>query len=121
MTMRPSTTAFGRLMERQWSARGFSQRTFAQAPGCAPGAVQFVRIGRRRPPLRALDRWADALGLTGDDRAVFLLVARLEHAPSAVREWIAALQADRAAGRARRRTVPDVSVDLLRNDMGPGA
>lgn len=121
--VRPAGTPFGRLLERLWSARGLCQHSFAQALGISPGVVQFIRVGRRRPPLHDLERWAEVLALAGQEREVFLLIGRLEHAPAEVRTWIRALQADREAlvtrhgSGAARRSVPVVAEEFLREEM----
>jgi len=85
-------TAFGAFLDEQCARRGLSQAAFARLVGQAPGVVQFVRTGRRRPPLARIDTWADALTLRGGDRQRFLELARLEHCPLEIRRLVTGLR-----------------------------
>ena len=86
------TTAFGAFLDEQCARRGLSQATFARLVGQAPGVIQFVRTGRRRPSLARIEVWADALALRGADRQRFLELARLEHSPPEIRRLVAGLR-----------------------------
>jgi len=85
-------TEFGAFLSELLARRGQRQVDFARLVGKAPGVVQFIRIGRRRPPLALLESWADALSLRGDERRRFLELARLEHCPPEIRRLVASLR-----------------------------
>jgi ubiquinone biosynthesis protein UbiJ len=85
-------TAFGALLVDLLARRALTQADFARLVGKAPGVVQFIRVGRRRPPLARIEAWADALALRGEDRRRFLEAARLEHCPPEIRHLVATLR-----------------------------
>lgn len=95
-------TAFGVLLDELLAQRGLTQAAFARLVGKAPGVVQFIRTGRRTPPLDAIAGWADALRLRGGERERFLETARLEHCPPEIRALVAALRRELSGAPVRR-------------------
>ena len=85
-------SAFGAFLVELLARCGQRQADFARLVGKAPGVVQFIRLGRRRPPLAQVERWADALVLRGEDRRRFLELAQLEHCPPEIRRLVASLR-----------------------------
>lgn len=85
-------SAFGAYLSELLARRGLRQADFARLVGKAPGVVQFIRVGRRRPPLARLESWADALSLRGEERRRFLELGRLEHCPPEIRRLIVSLR-----------------------------
>ena len=83
---------FGAFLDELLARRDLRQADFARLVGKAPGVVQFIRIGRRRPPLALLEAWADALALRGEERRRFLELGRLEHCPPEIRRLVASLR-----------------------------
>lgn len=83
---------FGAELTRLLQARGIAQAEFARRVGKAPGVISFIRSGRRTPPLDQMQRWADAMGLAGAERARFLELAALAHTPPEARQLIARLR-----------------------------
>lgn len=59
-------------------------RAFAVRVGCDNSLLGKVKRGLRRPPAGGLTKWADTLGLDGEQRDSFLEAGLLLHTP----EWI---------------------------------
>jgi hypothetical protein len=66
-----------------------------------------VKRGERLPPLRAIELWADALGLAGPDRAAFIDAAHLAHAPEHVRKMVEELRAQIAKSQQQHALILD--------------
>jgi transcriptional regulator with XRE-family HTH domain len=72
---------FGVVLKRLLDARGLTVSAWARNMGIAQGFASNVLSGRRTPPLEALDKWAEALRLTGFDRVRFIDLAVVAHLP----------------------------------------
>ncbi|HYE06696.1 MAG TPA: hypothetical protein VEL07_14360, partial [Planctomycetota bacterium] len=70
--------------------------------GTSQATVCQVVLGRTRPKLSKIGKWADALGLEGEARASFLEEAALTHAPPEVVELVERLRSD--LDRCRKKT-----------------
>lgn len=69
---------FGGWVKRSRSARDLTQAQLADAVGCSVVTIQKLEAGRRRPSQQILARLADALGIGGPERAVFLRLGRAQ-------------------------------------------
>ncbi len=91
-------SAFGQLLTRLARERRVSKSQLARAAGCPPSVLTdgLKERGEDRkayhPPLAFLDVWADALGLTGDERDEFILAGHLDRSTDLVRQRFAALR-----------------------------
>ena len=98
---------FGILLASLLTQRNATQRAFARAVKCAQPTVASVISGRRKPPVRQLERWADHFALEGDDRYAFLIFGNAEHATpwlgDYVRDHLGRLVSVTAAKKALRR------------------
>lgn len=63
-----------------------------------PFVNQIIKRSRL-PPLDLLEKWADVLSLTGSERARFLELGWLSHAPAEVRKMVDGLRSDLAGLR----------------------
>jgi transcriptional regulator with XRE-family HTH domain len=76
---------------------------------------QYLR-GIIRPPLKKLDLWARRLKLDDAERAKFIRMARLAHAPQEIRDEIESLRNAQAATAAQlaatRKVLQDLGVDV---------
>ena len=63
---------------------GKSQAGFAREVGVTGPLINMIIKRKATPPMDRIEGWAEALGLTGDDRTVFLDLAALAHLPSEV-------------------------------------
>lgn len=104
---------FGDHLTQLLDRRGLTQAAFARRVGKAPGVINFIRVGKRTPPLAQMGRWAEVLELRGEERARFLELAALAHAPEEVHRLVAqlhrrvaALEAELAAAGGRRAAEP---------------
>ncbi len=85
-------SAFGPILAAALESRGMAQREFARVVGIQQGSLQHILKGRRKPPLKAIPKWADALRLKGTDREEFLEAAYLRHAPPYVQDLVSRLR-----------------------------
>jgi hypothetical protein len=76
---------FSRVFSDILAKRGISQAGFARLVGMTGPFVNMVIRRKATPPPDRIEGWADALGLVGDERAVFLDLAAMEHLPADVR------------------------------------
>jgi predicted ATPase/transcriptional regulator with XRE-family HTH domain len=75
--MEAPTLLFGEFLRRCRERRGFSQEALAERTGLTAKAIGALERGeRRRPYPHTLDLLATALGLTADERASLVLLAR---------------------------------------------
>lgn len=90
----PVPEPFHELLSRLLEERGLSKSAFARDVGISYSQVIRVTLGARTPPLEALPAWVDALGLKGTERGRFILAGQFAHAPEAVREHLARVEAE---------------------------
>lgn len=62
-------------------AKGITQATLAQHSGVSKQLMTDVVKGRRRPPLKAVPIWADAMGLGPNERLRLFDLAIAAHLP----------------------------------------
>jgi predicted ATPase/class 3 adenylate cyclase/DNA-binding XRE family transcriptional regulator len=68
--------SFGAWLKQRRSALLLSRDELAQQVGCAEITLRKIEADERRPSLAVAERLADLLELTGDERTLFLQVAR---------------------------------------------
>ncbi len=85
-------TSFGDYLDVLLKARGLSVRQFAAQVGRDSGAVCNIKRLTLNPKL--MEPWADVLGLTGQERELFIKLAWLAHAPEYVRKLVESLEAE---------------------------
>src|SRR5215469_8629032 len=79
-------TPFGDLLRRLRKAAGLTQEELAERAGLSQRGINDLERGERRSPHKDTARQlADALDLTGGDRAAFLAAARRTPQPGATR------------------------------------
>lgn len=78
---------FGAYIAEIMRERGWTQRQLADRLGCAHSFVAHLIDGKRNPPKSPdqLVQWADALGITGDNRERFFELADLARTPERIR------------------------------------
>jgi hypothetical protein len=94
---------FGRLLKLHIQASGRSISAWARMVGITQGFASNLMAGRRTPPLRELETWADSLALGGEERQRFLDLAAIAHLPAAAQVRLVALLDDAAGLRMRVR------------------
>src|SRR5262245_9541532 len=78
-----SASTFGALLRRYRQEAGLSQEKLAERAGMSSQAIGALERGDRQQPYPATVRClADALGLVGDERTVFMVAARPSAATS---------------------------------------
>lgn len=79
-------------------------RAYALAVGLGKSHSFAYRVARgdAAPPLKALGRWAEPLGLSAAERARFELLAGIANSPPVVREWFAKVDRTPKAPAKRR-------------------
>jgi transcriptional regulator with XRE-family HTH domain len=101
--------------------RGLSPTAFGALVGVSHSTMGRIMQGHRQPDVEALDAWADALQLDGEERAAFILAGELANCPRGAVEYLLRLEADIAALR-KRADISEALLDRLerRNDpAGP--
>lgn len=51
------------------------------------GQIFNIIAGRRTPPLDLVEKWANSLGLQGEDQSVFVELAAIAHLPTEVQSY----------------------------------
>jgi transcriptional regulator with XRE-family HTH domain len=97
---------FGNLLKAHISASGRSISEWARTVGITQGFASNLLAGRRTPPLRELEAWADSFGIAGDERQRFIDLAAIAHLPDTAQERLVALLDDAAGLRAQARLLP---------------
>lgn len=91
---------FAEVFASALAKSGLTQTAFAKQAGVAQPFVSQVAKGLRKPSLDNVERWAELLGLQGEERARFLRVGRLLHTPPEIRDEYLKLRAQ--SERAKR-------------------
>ena len=82
---------FGTDLRRRIEANGLTLSAFAKRAKVNPGIVSLVMRGQRKPPMKHLMAWADALSLDGFERDIFIIDAVIAAAPNdvgaVIRRW----------------------------------
>lgn len=103
MGRNPGGTAdetFAAMVQRWRYAANLTQEGLAERSGLSPRSIQNLERGRVSRPRRASVRLlADALGLTGADRAAFVHAARLG-TPTPITAWRGVTDSGKATGTA---------------------
>jgi len=68
--------SFGVWLKQRRSALLLSRDDLARQVGCAEVTLRKIEADERRPSLAVAERLADPLELSGDERALFIQVAR---------------------------------------------
>ncbi len=71
-----TTISFGYWMRRQRKALDLTQQMLADRVGCSVAAIKKIESDERRPSRQIAERLADVLGVPGNQREIFLEVAR---------------------------------------------
>lgn len=72
--------------------RGLSQSAFARKVGLTPSRVSQVVNELELVPKRQAAKWADVIGLHGEDREHFLVAALVPHCPPEIQRYIEKLR-----------------------------
>lgn len=94
---------FGPILRRHLKAAPLSVAAFARLVGVRPPYIFQVIKGVCPLAARQIDRWADALALTGEDREAFIISAWLLRTPPMVRTYVGRLKDAARKQPARRR------------------
>jgi len=94
---------FGSLLKHHIAASGRSLSAWARTVGITQGFASNLLAGRRTPPLRELESWADSLGIAGEERQRFIDLAAIAHLPATAQARMVDLLDDAAGLRARAR------------------
>jgi len=73
------------MMAAAWEAKGWTQAEFCRRIGKPAGWVQQIRQGKKTPPLDLVEIWGGALGLSGQQLALFVDLAAAMHVPEEAR------------------------------------
>ena len=85
----------GRYLSSRWAELGINQAEFARRIGKLPAYVQQVRVGKRKPPLRAHAKWLRALELSSAaDSARLQELMQLGHALRVTQEAYERMRAE---------------------------
>jgi transcriptional regulator with XRE-family HTH domain len=79
---------FDKLLEKALEKRAISLRQFAREVGVSAAVVSRVKHGHRPVPTEHIESWANALKLTGLERAEFVNAAYWTAVPKRVRPWV---------------------------------
>jgi predicted ATPase/transcriptional regulator with XRE-family HTH domain len=71
-----TTSSFGYWIRRQRKALDLTQQVLAERVGCSLAAIKKIEGDERRPSRQIAERMADVLGVSTDQREIFLEVAR---------------------------------------------
>jgi len=71
-----TTSSFGYWLRRQRKALDLTQQVLADRVGCSLAAIKKIESDERRPSRQIAERLADVLGVSVNQREVFLEVAR---------------------------------------------
>lgn len=92
--------------------RGESATAFGARVGVNHTTISRIMRGMRQPDVEALDAWADALQLEGEERVAFVLAGELAHCPRGAVDYLLRLEADIAALR-KRAELSEAMLDRL--------
>lgn len=98
-------SAFAAYLRGLLTERDLSARAFARLVGRSSGFLTEIMKGRQAPSDDS-ERWADALGLAGEERKRFLVMAGLARSPAVVGVYVRELEEkirrlERAGGAAK--------------------
>jgi transcriptional regulator with XRE-family HTH domain len=88
--------AFKRLIRERYRARGLHQYDLARAFGVDDGTVSKWLSGDFRMDQQSLDKLANLLGISGEDKDWMELAHDLLHVPPRVRRYVRAMEDERA-------------------------
>ena len=81
--------------------KGLTVSEFARLVKVPQPNVSEIKRGARRAPLAGIEKWADVLGLEGDERERFLDLAALTHTPERIQRLI--IDVERVLGQNLRQ------------------
>ncbi len=88
--MRDFQTLIRDLLDRRFSG---NESRLAEVLGVNRSSVHRVATGEKALSLKAIDAWADALGIEGQERADFVLAVEVANSPESISKRINALEA----------------------------
>ena len=83
-------TEFGKMLYAAITRRGMSANQFAAKVGVSSGFLSGCYSGKKLPPLDRIPKWIMHLGLRGDIRKRFIMLAELCHCPKRVQDEVRA-------------------------------
>ena len=83
------------------SLQGLGVRDFAKKVEVDPGFLSGVLTGKRCPPLKNIEKWAEALELSGESRRNFVETGNLTHCPDIICDIVSSLKAENKRLRAK--------------------
>ena len=92
-------TPWGEFLANVCEERGTTPFALAKATRVSPSVLTYamrkpsVGLKAYPPPLRHLNAWCQALGLSGAQKQRFLLLAWLQHAPEPLARYVFELEA----------------------------
>ena len=79
-----STASFGYWVRRQRKALDLTQAELAHEVSCAVATIKKIEVDERRPSRHMAERLAEVLGISDEERTVFIQCARRERSPLAL-------------------------------------
>jgi hypothetical protein len=80
--------------------------------GKSEAFISNVKAGRKKPPLKSVEKWADALKLSGEKRDEFLTAARLANSPPEIeRDYLIMQEALAGIGRQSTLSAAEPAAD----------
>ncbi len=95
-----TTTAFPSLLRAALARSGLRHQDVARRAGISRPYITSAASGTLPPPLRNIERLADALDLAGRERATFIIEAHLAHTAPVLMRYVRTLERQQ---RIRRR------------------
>jgi hypothetical protein len=89
------------MLYRAIAEKGLSVSEFARLVKARQPNISEIRRGARRAPKAGITKWADVLGLKGEERERFLDLAALTHAPERIQRLV--IDAEQTLGQELRR------------------
>ena len=83
---------FGDLLSATLASQQLTQREFARRAHMPYPNLSEIIAGRRKPPMRRLNRWLEVLAIPADQREAWRRTAALAHAKAEVHELVKDLE-----------------------------
>lgn len=110
---------FHQLLADQIRGKAMSRAKFSELANVPASFLSLVLAGTKRAPESLIWKAVDVLGLSGDERAVFLLSARLARAPSDLVAYVETIR-ERLSTRDPRMPVGIVAEPAASQEPGTG-
>jgi hypothetical protein len=121
LDMAAQLTLWGTLLRGILTRKNMTLRQFGELVGYAFQGVHGAMSGTRRPPKKWVAPWADALHLPKKERAEFIRIGMLMHAPRQIQEEFLALEQEVETLRlelAKQTAIAAAASDMLREYTG---